>query len=106
MHQNSALVCEVGWLNDLKTRQFGMFGSPDRHVKHGSSLVVTPWIHDGQYSKLLPFLVPGVHVQLTRIALLKVESVWHSLLLHLFPYQVCSMSVAHNSTRMIWQTGM
>jgi len=62
-------------------------GNPEGHVKHGSSPVVMPWIHDGQYSKLLPFLVPDVHVQLTRIALLKVESVWHSTLLHLFPEQ-------------------
>jgi len=61
-------------------------GSPDGHMKHESSPVM-PWIHDGQYSKLLPFLVPDVHVQLTRIALLKVESVWHSTLLHLFPEQ-------------------
>jgi len=85
MHQNSALVCEVGWLNDLKTRQFGMFGSPDRHVKHGSSLVVMPWIHDGKYNKLLPCRVANVHVQLMQIELVKVERVQCSPLFHLFP---------------------
>jgi len=38
-------------------------GNPDGHVKNGCSPVVMPWIHDGQYSKLFPFLVPDVHVQ-------------------------------------------
>jgi len=74
-------------------------GNHGGHVKHGSSPVVMPWIHDGQYSKLLPFLVPDVHVQLTRIALLKVESVWHSLLLHLFPYQVFSKCSSNSNIK-------